>query len=443
MTPPARSLHVRGPLPLGPSLGTTPRRGSEVPAELRSARPGDGPLIARLYRDVYTPPRGGDAGDHYPFPQFMNGLWVDNHLAAGSVIWIVAETGGEIVGAVGVDANIGLAEDRIAEYFGLVVSADRRNQGIATRLLQAMFDRVAPSAAVMLAETRTAEPWGWRALRTLGFLPLGFEPYAHLTPAGFESMILLASTSRAALRARRTNGSCTPAVRRLASAVLTQSDGEPLACLRPAHGPADGQALGRAELAVEVSDLQQTTRCFNRGCAPASAGDTPPDTHRLNDGVVELHHLCGVDSRDGRYTRRRLALAAMLGSSAEASFVFDHRDRRARIERLLVGSPVLYPSVIAATLDAIERVSGGEPFTAVVDVRADAAPLQFCLERAAFFPTAYFPAAVAREGGRRDVVQYSYLCDLALANALSISEPIDWPAARAVIAAVCGRCAAL
>ena len=322
MTPPARSLHVRGALALGSSVETIRRWQAEAPAELRPARPGDGSLIARLYRDVYTPPSGGDAEDHYPFPQFMNGPWVDDHLTAGTVIWIVAEIAGEIVGAVGSVANVGLLEDRIAEYFGLVVRADRRHQRIATRLLRALFDRVVSSASVMLAETRTAEPSAWRALRTLGFRPLGFEPYAHLMPVGSESMILLAAISRTALRARRTDGSCTPTVRRLAAAVLAQIDGEPLACLRPAHGPADGQALrpGR-ELTVEVSDVEPTAHCFDSDPAPASGADSPPDTKRSDEGVVELRHLCGVDTTGDRYVRKRLTMAAMSSNSAEVSFV--------------------------------------------------------------------------------------------------------------------------
>ena len=40
---------------------------------LRSADVGDGAALANLYREVHTPPSGGNAEDHYPFPQYLNG----------------------------------------------------------------------------------------------------------------------------------------------------------------------------------------------------------------------------------------------------------------------------------------------------------------------------------------------------------------------------------
>ena len=58
---------------------------------LRSAGVGDGAALANLYREVHTPASGGSAEDHYPFPQYLNGAWIDQQIALRAVYWIVAE----------------------------------------------------------------------------------------------------------------------------------------------------------------------------------------------------------------------------------------------------------------------------------------------------------------------------------------------------------------
>ena len=63
---------------------------------LRFAGVGDGAALANLYREVHTPTSGGDAGEHYPFPQYLNGTWIDQQIASHAMYWIVAENRGEL-----------------------------------------------------------------------------------------------------------------------------------------------------------------------------------------------------------------------------------------------------------------------------------------------------------------------------------------------------------
>ena len=158
---------------------------------LRSAGVGDGAALANLYREVHTPPSGGSAEAHYPFPQYLNGAWIDQQIAGRAVYWIVAEHHGEPIGT-GAIIRIGEQADHAFEFRGFVVKQRHRRQGIATRIVRALIDRFGGLAAAMFAETRMTESGALKTFRKFGLLPIGWEPYAHKMSHGLESMVQLA-----------------------------------------------------------------------------------------------------------------------------------------------------------------------------------------------------------------------------------------------------------
>ena len=167
-------------------MNLTPRTGAVL---LRRAVPGDARDINRLYNQAYSTDER-EAKEQYPFPQVLDPGWIAEAVAGGSIAWVVAEAGGELVGSTAAVRNIGGQRDRIAEVFGVVVSHGARVKGVATRLLGFLCAKLEGEAEFILCEARTAEPGGWKVARNCGFLPVGFEPFAHAMPVGFESMVL-------------------------------------------------------------------------------------------------------------------------------------------------------------------------------------------------------------------------------------------------------------
>jgi L-amino acid N-acyltransferase YncA len=154
-------------------------RSSSGEAVIRTARAADAPAISALYRDAYSPRGGGEAREFYPFPQFLDPDWVAAAVVREEIRWLVAETDGAVAGTVGAVLNIGTASDRVAESFGLVISERARGRGTGIRLFDSLCRSLEGEAQFIIGETRTAHPGGWKIVRRCGFVPLGFEPFAH------------------------------------------------------------------------------------------------------------------------------------------------------------------------------------------------------------------------------------------------------------------------
>ena len=69
---------------------------SEIAAKVRRAHAGDALEICRLYIEAYTPAEGGEARDHYPFPQILDPCWVAYAVEQESIVWGVAEIDGRV-----------------------------------------------------------------------------------------------------------------------------------------------------------------------------------------------------------------------------------------------------------------------------------------------------------------------------------------------------------
>ncbi|MBV8235783.1 MAG: GNAT family N-acetyltransferase [Acidimicrobiia bacterium] len=396
---------------------------------LRRAAPGDARDIARLYNQAYSM-EGRAAKEQYPFPQVLEPGWIAEAVAGGSIAWVVAEAGGGLVGSTAAVRNIGGRRDRIAEVFGVVVSDEARMKGVATRLLDLLCAELGGEAEFILCEARTAEPGGWKVARNCGFLPVGFEPFAHAMPVGFESMVLTGRvvgdwSARPAVPPR-----LTPTAQVLALAVAGAG-----ARFRPeGHGGASPDPVGNDPSSTPAGAPPAEpfeVRRDDEGGRRMLEGRGGDLDHR--SGVIGLRPLEGEDREGRRYER-----PYFLGLQGDrvvgcARAVWDWTDRRARILDLRMERDGLQAGMLADTTRALLRMAGDGPLVVIVNVRADALGLQRDLEQLQFFPTSYYPGLIAVAGGRCDAVQYTHLHRRRIEEGLEFVTDIDWPRARSVI----------
>ena len=75
-------------------------------------------------------------------------------------------------------------------------------------------------ALFLLAETRTGNLGGWKATVNAGFIPIGFEPFAHNMLGRQEHMIMMGKVLPAACESRTLNYRTSASARRLGSVCL-------------------------------------------------------------------------------------------------------------------------------------------------------------------------------------------------------------------------------
>jgi GNAT superfamily N-acetyltransferase len=403
----------------------------------RAARPGDASRISSLYHEEYRPEGGGDARDHYPFPQFLEPDWVATAVRREEICWIVAELLGRVVGSAGAMRNIGSALDRVAEVFGIVVDRGVRGRGIGNGLVDYLYEALGDEVDVTLCEARTGDARGWKVARHSGFDPIGFEPFAHVTPVGSESMLLTARV-RAGAGRNTVAVLATEAARLLAEVVARSS--------RSARGPSrTGEP--RAPLpgwpAVDGTCTAQVVRDDERGAAFLA------EWHgrlRHRSGVLDLQRIEGIDPPGrARYDRRHYILQVGHDILACGRIVWDRTDGRVRLLNLQSRVEDAGDLLIQGIVDSLSPERGHDRPIIVIDIRADAPELQVSLEAMGFIPTAYYPAVIAGEreamSGERvriDGIQYTLLDRRPIELSLSSIERLDWEAARQVVTRVVG-----
>jgi ribosomal protein S18 acetylase RimI-like enzyme len=397
---------------------------------VRRATPADAQAISALYVRVYTPAKGGDARDYYPFPQIMSPDGPDGVaaiIAGGKVVWLVGEApSGTLVGSAAAMRNIGDAPDQIAEVFGVVVDAGHRHGGLGSALVGGLVDELANSSNFILCEARTDDAGGWKVARNAGFVPVGYEPYAHSMPVGFESMVLTG-------RWRRTphphglNGKAprTEQAHRLRDAVM----GLPSAADAPLGPQAPAQGCEARSSATDVKvrrDDVAGRRWF----------DAPADIFDRGAGIVGLNPLQGVDHRNGRFTHAFYLAESAYSEVGAARVVYDRVDARARVLGLRTAAPDVCATLLQHVVDDLLRAAGDGRLVIIVLVDGSCSQAQADLTSLGFFPTVYLPAFVAAPRGRNDVVQYTRLAGCSLGDSTNAVTAKNWPQAEKVIAQV-------
>ena len=400
------------------------------PCRLRLARPEDAAAISHLYVRTYTPEEGGEARDHYPFPQVMEPEGVAGLVASGEVVWVVCQApDGAIIGSAAAVRNIGDVNDRIGEVFGIAVDVERRYRGTGSALLRTIVEELNSSADFILCEARTAEAGGWKVARKAGFLPVGYEPYAHAMPVGFESMLLTAWFDR----------SRSPGQHPAAEGCLNQS------CLQLAG------AVLRHDLLTSKSPVDSVTRCPSRAEEKDAQLDGGVVTVRRDDlagqewfegpramvdrlsGIVGLRPLQGMDHRGFRFERPYYVASSGASDLGAARVVYDRTDARARILGLRTRTGGVRRALLGGIVRDLVSLAGESPLVILACARADDEVLHAELDSLGFFPTAYLPGLISAHQGRGAALQYTRLIGRSLRDSVRSVTALDWPEAREVI----------
>jgi ribosomal protein S18 acetylase RimI-like enzyme len=383
---------------------------------VRRAAPGDGDAIAALYRRCYSSAARPDCTRNYPFPQVMEPEWIRTALRDGTVIWMVADDAGRVAGAVALYLGDDEEPAPAPEYFGLVVDPACRGRSLGAALLGALSTAMAETGAFAVGQVRLAGPAATSVVERSPLRVLGFEPLAYDMIGGQESMIAVGHVSAAALAMRVPSQGGTAAVRRLARLVLGQTSvrDAPPACGRPA---------------LTVRDLRRHLRVVD-GETFATARD------RLGPGALPLLRLGRLEALDERGPRPVDAFHAIGRGTTPTAAIWtrtDHLDRRVRI--LDVVSPTLGSAaqMLCSLLATMKRTKGaGRPLSAVADVEAGRGDVGHLLESVGFRPTVFYPAMLARDGQRLDVVQYTFLEQGAPTSVRTLVARCPWELARRV-----------
>lgn len=423
-------------------------RFSASSVSVRPARPDDAEEISSFCEAAYSVHGANDARQHYPFPQFMDPNWVREAVVRDVLCWMVADVRGKVVGTVGAVRNIGSPRDQVAELFGLVVSKEWRRNGIGTRLFAALFEELVGTAQFMIAETRTADAGGWRVSKAYGFQPMGFEPFAHNTPVGFEPMLLLGFIADKALTQSDGNGRSSMDVQILAESVLENLDQIPLPPVRASGFPITAESLKTFthQSTSSVSSSVEPTnklpkdgkefRVVNDNVVGRELRQAWDDLDLHGSGVVSLRRLEGEDLNQNRYEKKYFVGYAGESPICCARVVCDNQDRRVRVlfmQTLVLGTQGL---LLAEILRVFETQFGSTPYTVAIDVCADLPPLHATLENLGFFPTVYYPRLLASGSGRVDAVQFTRLYNCGFETNLKWAEKISWVGAANVIEVV-------
>jgi GNAT superfamily N-acetyltransferase len=372
----------------------------QIPDEWRVTRAStaDAEAMAAVYRATYPAGPGLPAGSGYPFPQYMNAGWLAGSILDDGSRWLIARSGQEVIGCFGAVTCAGPAgsDRRVAELTGLVVSTRWRGRGIGQALVNSICRELEDAGAfVLLAETRTGNLGGWKATVNAGFIPIGFEPFAHNMLGRQEPMIMMGKVLPAASESRTLNYQTSPSARRLASVCLRLL-GQPAP---PSWSPAPDTPVFTGFPIVE-----QTTSTSIEVVCPGL-----PD----HSGIVGLRRIRGVNQGEMRFLDRCYTIRLRNKISGVAHVAVDLQDRRARILRLDVEFEGLQAFFLQSILDRLQSDEFPQRIAcAVVDVRADSAPLHASLLGMGFFPSVYYPAFLTSESGRVDAVQFTrLLCD--------------------------------
>lgn len=408
---------------------------------IRHAKFSDAADICRLYREAYTPNSDCDPRLFYPFPQFMDVDWVVNSLSCDSFIWIVAELNQKAIGSVGALINIGDGGDRIAESFGLVIKTEYRNQGIGTSLFNEISFQIQQKALFIIAETRTAHPGGYRIVKSCGFTPIGFEPFAHFTTDGHESMLLTAKVSNKAMAHRRLETELTPKALSLAKTVtqsiqinikLALND----TCFQNTHSLTESDTLLNIshrksyESKNNFADKIQIAR--NDLSGPNLLKNMGLKKRKHRSGIINLSRMEGIDKEGIRYDCQYFVAEVNRVPVACARFVLDKIDKRCRLLQYQSNIDQYQENIIRDLILKMENCAQQELLQVVVDVQADQYWLHQLLEGLWFIPTAFYPGFVSGENHRIDAIQYTHFLKKNQVTGYKNLPLLKWSTAQSV-----------
>ena len=198
-----------------------------TPPHLRLATKQDATGISILYQMIY--------GGNYSNRLMRDTALLMDFLADPSNVWVIAESGGQIVGSVVYESD---GAHRLARAFGGAVLPEYRGYKVLEKAMlfaQLHLTNTLGTVDVIYATTRTSSPAPQIVTEHLGYKKLGVFPNVHKTDF-YETHCLTAFYTAEALWARFQQFKLHPAVMRLFEIVRTE-------CTLPRLEPADESDL--------------------------------------------------------------------------------------------------------------------------------------------------------------------------------------------------------
>jgi Acetyltransferase (GNAT) family len=339
-----------------------------------------------------------------------------------TLCWVLARVRNKLIGCLGAAKDISMrqSDDRVAELTGLVVHEKWRSDGVASDLMRTICQLLDPHACFLLAETRTANPGGWKVSKKVGFIPIGFEPLAHSMLGKYEPMLVMGKISSEAIQNRWVGYKVSRSVNRLGTVCLRGLNlqigeareivpypGYPLSQqLRRSHLASSHPSTCGADSVREVPGSVEVISVNKRIAEQLGRRWSGVNSH--SSGVVGLRRLEGIDLEGTRYLERHFVATSNGEVLGIARVSVDRRDLRARVLYLQTASDGLQSLLLARLIEELlNDVALAGLLTIVVDVRADFPKFQTSLDALGFFPTVYYPAFISGERGRIDAVQFT------------------------------------
>lgn len=347
---------------------------------VREVREDDVPRIIELFRSNW--------GDDYPYPQYYEPEWVRRSIYADTVLWMVLEDAGHVVGSAALVMEAGDADDQMGEIGRLVVDPAHHGSGAATALIEALLALAADTVEFAFGEARTAHPISQHLLEVSGFAPAGFIEGGRVVGENRESLVIYAKWygNAAALR-RTTLPRLAPSVAPLASRVL------------PAIGvPAEFETVYTIPYIPEDNgDLEEVDRpALVRLAEIAALGGEP-----LVFGSVSLQNgLPRLRKRSVRYLGSRDPAGHPTGA---LGIHWDDANRVLKAVELLGADDGVRGWLCAALAGPLAESHGADLVEATVS--AYDARIQETLVGLGFVAAAYLPAAAFCSGKRLDLVR--------------------------------------
>lgn len=408
----------------------------------RIAEPGDAAALAAIYKRIYIAPESGGAGN-YPYPQFFDPLRIEELIETRDLVWAVSVgPNGSVVGALAARPRVGLvAEDKIADFAGLIVDRNFRNQRRGVHMLNCLWrylSKETEQTLVALGETRTNNPGATYTLRYANWFPVGFEPLAHLMPQGFEPMVSTAKIAEKVFVRRRVPENIGEISNRLYRG-LRWND----ALTR--RLPENLNQIDRGSIENVLLDLGGDQECEGAWDRKVLSPKTEMLVRRLNiarvnsdnrlelsikrrklesenylnilrgigvsrySGVVVLNHLRG-ESGGNRFEMEDIQFSFNGKKFGSVGLDLDRLDGRLKIAYILSAYPIMHALMMRRVFQYVKEKfcdSNRRHFVIDICIYADDVNFQYILEDMGFFPTAYFPGLVDQEHERVDCVQYT------------------------------------
>jgi len=349
--------------------------------QVRPVKTADVPELIKLFKLNY--------GDDYPYYELENDRLFERLINDKNIIWLVLHDDGIVASGALIQTNRKHG-DQIAELARLVVHPDKRGQGLAKRIINALLIWSDSTVELAYATARTPHSLSQKLMDAANFAAVGFLPLRHAFGERRESSVYYCRIygNGKALR-REEPPRLIPAVVSLARHALSEM-GLPTAMSVLDESPAPA---GRSNYTFRPLDRESLVPLLHikpgRLTDPALFGD-----------LSIAHGMARIRKGKGLYL---VAFDKHLVPRGAIGFQMDESDHGVRGMELIAEDE----KVRSALCKEFIRVAEEEYKAEVIEVNVSAYEprLQQTFMSLGFHPVAYIPAMVFHDSDRLDVVK--------------------------------------